>query len=149
MVHVSPRRSVKGLHLNFVMLPPGGLGRLKSLLIGRYAPWLVGLTREDVRLLYPYMEKNVFRILRETGYFHIQATKPDTIGIGRVIDGQRFWGVMVDPLGCCWVWLSGRLVVNHELRIHNQKEHNKESYCSHSGVLGKNILKRHFCAPAL
>lgn len=72
--------SVKGLHLNFVMLPPGGLGRLKSLLIGRYAPWLVGLTREDVRLLYPYMEKNVFRILRETGYFHIQATKPDTIG---------------------------------------------------------------------
>ncbi|XP_073412347.1 epoxide hydrolase 1-like isoform X3 [Dendrobates tinctorius] len=73
-------QSVKGLHLNFVMLPTGGLARLKSLLIGRYLPWLVGLTKEDVRRLYPYMEKNVFRIMRETGYLHIQATKPDTIG---------------------------------------------------------------------
>ncbi|XP_077138084.1 epoxide hydrolase 1-like isoform X2 [Ranitomeya variabilis] len=73
-------QSVKGLHLNFVMLPTGGLARLKSLLIGRYLPWLVGLTREDVRRLYPYMEKSVFRIMRETGYLHIQATKPDTIG---------------------------------------------------------------------
>ncbi|CAJ0968290.1 unnamed protein product [Ranitomeya imitator] len=73
-------QSVKGLHLNFVILPTGGLARLKSLLIGRYLPWLVWLTREDVRRLYPYMEKNVFRIMRETGYLHIQATKPDTIG---------------------------------------------------------------------
>ncbi|XP_040286730.1 epoxide hydrolase 1-like [Bufo bufo] len=72
--------SVKGLHLNFVTLTTGGLGRIKSLLIGRYVPWLVGLTREDARHLYPYMEKNVFRLLRETGYMHIQATKPDTIG---------------------------------------------------------------------
>ncbi|XP_075719630.1 epoxide hydrolase 1-like [Rhinoderma darwinii] len=72
--------SVKGLHLNFMILPNGGLGRLISLLIGPYAPWLVGLTREDVKRLYPYMEKNVFRILQETGYLHIQATKPDTIG---------------------------------------------------------------------
>ncbi|KAG9469903.1 hypothetical protein GDO78_019388 [Eleutherodactylus coqui] len=72
--------SVKGLHLNFMTLQMGGLGRLKSLLIGRYMPWLVGMTREDTKRLYPYMEKNVFRIIRETGYMHIQATKPDTVG---------------------------------------------------------------------
>lgn len=72
--------SVKGLHLNFLVLPSGGLGRLKSLIIGRYAPWLVGLTREDARRIYPYMEKNVFAILLESGYLHIQATKPDTVG---------------------------------------------------------------------
>ncbi|XP_075060567.1 epoxide hydrolase 1-like [Mixophyes fleayi] len=72
--------SVKGLHLNFVMLPTGGLGRLKSLIIGRFAPWLVGLTKEDVKQLYPYMEKNVYRLLLESGYMHIQATKPDTVG---------------------------------------------------------------------
>ncbi|KAM3930864.1 epoxide hydrolase 1-like [Leptodactylus fuscus] len=72
--------SVKGLHLNFVMQMPGGLGWMMSLLIGRYAPWLVGLTREDVKRIYPFMEKNVFTTLRETGYLHLQATKPDTIG---------------------------------------------------------------------
>ncbi|KAM9316896.1 epoxide hydrolase 1-like [Gastrophryne carolinensis] len=72
--------SVRGLHLNLIQLPAGGPGRLLSLMVGRYAPWLVGLTREDIRRLYPYMEKNVFAILRESGYMHIQATKPDTVG---------------------------------------------------------------------
>ncbi|XP_056291455.1 epoxide hydrolase 1 isoform X2 [Pseudoliparis swirei] len=38
--------------------------------------------REDVRRLFPFFEKNVWNILRETGYFHIQATKPDTAGCG-------------------------------------------------------------------
>lgn len=51
-----------------------------SLIIGRYLPFLVGLSREDVRRLFPFFEKNVWEILRETGYLHIQATKPDTAG---------------------------------------------------------------------
>ncbi|XP_050805987.1 epoxide hydrolase 1-like isoform X2 [Gopherus flavomarginatus] len=75
-------KSVKGLHLNFVFIISGGLGRLVSLLLGAYVPWLVGLTREDSRRLYPYLEKNVYELLRETGYLHIQATKPDTAGSG-------------------------------------------------------------------
>ncbi|XP_032626357.1 epoxide hydrolase 1-like isoform X2 [Chelonoidis abingdonii] len=75
-------KSVKGLHLNFVFVISGGLGRLVSLLLGAYVPWLVGLTREDSRRLYPYLEKNVYELLRETGYLHIQATKPDTAGSG-------------------------------------------------------------------
>lgn len=53
---------------------------LLSLLIGPYLPFLVGLSREDVRRLFPFFEKNVWTILRETGYMHIQATKPDSVG---------------------------------------------------------------------
>ncbi|KAM8946653.1 epoxide hydrolase 1-like [Pelodytes ibericus] len=72
--------SIKGLHVNMVFLPQGGLGTLVTVLIGRYLPWLVGMTREDVKRLYPYFEKNVYAVLRESGYMHLQATKPDTVG---------------------------------------------------------------------
>lgn len=73
-------RCVKGLHLNMCM-SNRGFKVLLSLLIGPYLPFLVGLSREDVRRLFPFFEKNVFEMLRESGYFHIQATKPDTAGV--------------------------------------------------------------------
>ncbi|KAI1886361.1 hypothetical protein AGOR_G00213230 [Albula goreensis] len=73
---------VKGLHVNMFNVTRGGLSMLLSLVIGAYLPFLVGFTREDVRRLFPYMERNVFEILRETGYLHIQGTKPDTAGCG-------------------------------------------------------------------
>ncbi|XP_013861420.1 epoxide hydrolase 1 [Austrofundulus limnaeus] len=72
---------VKGLHINFGM-PPRGFKVLLSTMIGRYLPFLVGFSKEDVRRLYPYFEKNVWETLRESGYLHIQATKPDTAGCG-------------------------------------------------------------------
>ncbi|XP_041644704.1 epoxide hydrolase 1-like [Cheilinus undulatus] len=72
---------VKGLHLNMAM-SNRGLKVLVSLLIGPYLPFLVGFSREDVRRLFPFFEKNVYEILRESGYLHIQATKPDTAGCG-------------------------------------------------------------------
>lgn len=72
---------VKGLHLNMCMARRG-FKVMFSLMIGQYLPFLVGLSREDVRRLFPFFEKNVWNILRETGYFHIQATKPDTAGCG-------------------------------------------------------------------
>lgn len=53
---------------------------LLSLIIGPYLPFLVGFTREDVRRLFPFFEKSVWEMLRESGYLHIQATKPDTAG---------------------------------------------------------------------
>jgi len=59
---------------------PRGFKVLLSLIIGPYLPFLVGFCREDVRRLFPFFEKNVYEILRETGYLHIQATKPDTAG---------------------------------------------------------------------
>ncbi|XP_063047939.1 epoxide hydrolase 1 [Engraulis encrasicolus] len=73
---------VKGVHLNMLSEIKQGLGLVISLMVGRYLPFLVGFTREDVRRLYPYVEKNVYEILRESGYMHIQATKPDTAGCG-------------------------------------------------------------------
>ncbi|XP_049456897.1 epoxide hydrolase 1 isoform X2 [Epinephelus fuscoguttatus] len=80
MAQMKPQ-CVKGLHLNMFM-STRGFKILLSLMIGPYLPFLVGLTREDVRRLFPYFEKNVWDILRETGYLHIQATKPDTAGCG-------------------------------------------------------------------
>lgn len=72
-------RSVKGLHLNMFNVPFGGLAMFLSLLLGSYLPSLVGFSKEDVKRLYP-VEKNLHALLRETGYLHIQATKPDTAG---------------------------------------------------------------------
>lgn len=31
---------------------------------------------------FPFIQKNIFDVLRESGYLHIQATKPDTAGCG-------------------------------------------------------------------
>ncbi|XP_026881412.2 LOW QUALITY PROTEIN: epoxide hydrolase 1 [Electrophorus electricus] len=73
---------VRGLHLNMIAAQARGLVTVLSLLIGRYLPFLVGFTREDVHRIYPYMQKNVYELLRESGYLHIQATKPDTAGCG-------------------------------------------------------------------
>uniref|UniRef100_A0A8C5PHE1 Epoxide hydrolase n=1 Tax=Leptobrachium leishanense TaxID=445787 RepID=A0A8C5PHE1_9ANUR len=72
--------AVKGLHLNMVFLPFGGLRHILTLVVGRHFPWLVGMTKEDVRRIYPYFGKNVYALVRESGYLHIQATKPDTPG---------------------------------------------------------------------
>ncbi|NXT79247.1 HYEP hydrolase, partial [Zapornia atra] len=75
-------KSVKGLHLNVVFINKQGLGRVISVMLGAYVPWLVGFTREDARRMYPFIQKNIYDLLRESGYFHIQATKPDTAGCG-------------------------------------------------------------------
>ncbi|KAF5901420.1 epoxide hydrolase 1-like, partial [Clarias magur] len=71
---------VKGLHLNMINARAGGTKTVLSLIIGRYLPFLVGFTREDVRRMYPYMQKTVYELLKESGYMHIQSTKPDTAG---------------------------------------------------------------------
>lgn len=72
-------RCVKGLHVNMIMTRRN-FKTMLSLIVGPYLPFLVGFTREDVRRLFPFFEKNVWELLRESGYMHIQATKPDTAG---------------------------------------------------------------------
>ncbi|XP_039594160.1 epoxide hydrolase 1 [Polypterus senegalus] len=79
MAQMKPE-TVKGLHLNFGFVSKGGLKMLISLLFGAYVPFLVGFTKEDVKRVFPYMQKNVYEMLLESGYMHIQATKPDTAG---------------------------------------------------------------------
>ncbi|KAI3363079.1 hypothetical protein L3Q82_011735, partial [Scortum barcoo] len=80
MAQMKPQ-CVKGLHLNMIMVRKG-FKVMMSFMIGRYLPFLVGFSREDVRRLFPFFEKNVWAILRESGYLHIQGTKPDTAGCG-------------------------------------------------------------------
>lgn len=75
-------KSVKGLHVNMIFIRNIGFGGLLDLMLGAYVPWLVGLTREDSRRLFPYIEKHLYHMLRESGYMHIQTTKPDTAGCG-------------------------------------------------------------------
>ncbi|XP_041105998.1 epoxide hydrolase 1-like [Polyodon spathula] len=74
--------NVKGLHLNIFPETKHNLRMIVSLLLGAYVPFLVGFTREDVKRIFPFFEKNVYDMLRESGYMHIQATKPDTAGCG-------------------------------------------------------------------
>lgn len=74
-----PARShVKGLHLNMAFVVRG-LHAL-TLLLGRRFRRLFGYTERDVELMYPLREKMFHSLLRESGYMHIQCTKPDTVG---------------------------------------------------------------------
>ncbi|XP_010200160.2 epoxide hydrolase 1-like [Colius striatus] len=75
-------QSVKGLHLNLIFIGSRALRRTISVMLGAYLPWLVGFTREDAQRMYPFMQKNIYYLLQESGYLHIQATKPDTAGCG-------------------------------------------------------------------
>ncbi|KAJ8013530.1 hypothetical protein DPEC_G00030730 [Dallia pectoralis] len=76
---------VRGLHLNMLNGKHRGFGVLFAMMFGNYLPWLFGFTREDVKRLFGskgFLERNFYELLRESGYFHIQATKPDTTGCG-------------------------------------------------------------------
>lgn len=64
-----------------------------SILLGRYFPRLFGFTDRDIQRLYPCMEKLVVETVKESGYMHIQSTKPDTVGedLRRVSPKQAPW----------------------------------------------------------
>ncbi|KAI1240530.1 hypothetical protein IHE44_0008954 [Lamprotornis superbus] len=81
LAQIAPNH-VKGLHLNMVSVSKLGLTHLLSILLGQYFPGLFGFQDEDVRRMFPFLKKGLYRILSESGYAHIQATKPDTVGCG-------------------------------------------------------------------
>ncbi|XP_061100118.1 epoxide hydrolase 1 [Conger conger] len=82
MAQLQPK-TVKGLHVNFAPAQgkPGARVAL-SLLLGRRFPKLFGFTQHDVEGLFPIRQKVLLEMLLESGYMHIQATKPDTVGRG-------------------------------------------------------------------
>lgn len=51
-----------------------------TLFLGPRFRKLFGYTERDMELLYPLKEKVFHSLLRESGYMHIQCTKPDTVG---------------------------------------------------------------------
>ncbi|XP_076128434.1 epoxide hydrolase 1 [Alosa pseudoharengus] len=79
MAQLDPK-AVKGLHLNFAPPAKPGFPMILSLMLGWRFPKLFGFTEHDVKRLYPCMEKMVVEPVKEMGYMHIQATKPDTAG---------------------------------------------------------------------
>ncbi|KAB1258916.1 Epoxide hydrolase 1 [Camelus dromedarius] len=68
---------VKGLHLNMALILRNFY--TISLLLGRRFGGLFGYTERDMELLYPF-KKVFYSLVRESGYMHIQCTKPDTVG---------------------------------------------------------------------
>ncbi|XP_013789374.2 epoxide hydrolase 1-like [Limulus polyphemus] len=74
-------KNVLGVHFNFMVRQRSFKGILKQL-IGCFFPSLVADTPAQQKHLFsPFMEKLYF-LLKETGYAHIQGTKPDTVGMG-------------------------------------------------------------------
>lgn len=71
---------LKGLHLNLALVTNLGFTHLLSILLGRYFPGLFGFHEEDVRRMFPFLKKGLYKMLEESGYSHIQATRPDTVG---------------------------------------------------------------------
>ncbi|XP_075719495.1 epoxide hydrolase 1 [Rhinoderma darwinii] len=74
--------NVKGLHLNMVAVMSPKLSVVLSILLGQRFPGLFGFEEEDVRRMFPFMKKVVNHTVKESGYMHLQATKPDTAGCG-------------------------------------------------------------------
>ncbi|XP_026551153.1 epoxide hydrolase 1 isoform X1 [Pseudonaja textilis] len=73
---------VKGIHINLVYLSTFSFKQLLSILLGQYFPGLFGFQAEDIQRLFPFKRKVLHIIFLESGYLHLQATKPDTVGCG-------------------------------------------------------------------
>ncbi|XP_030051573.1 epoxide hydrolase 1 [Microcaecilia unicolor] len=71
---------VRGLHVNMVFVSRMKFTRPLSLMLGQRFPGLFDFQDEDVRRMFPFLKKVLYKVIRESGYMHIQATKPDTVG---------------------------------------------------------------------
>ena len=69
---------VKGMHLNMAFVIRNSY--TLTLFLGRRFGRLFGYTERDMELIYPFKEKIFYTVMRESGYLHIQSTKPDTVG---------------------------------------------------------------------
>ncbi|XP_075387013.1 epoxide hydrolase 1 [Tenrec ecaudatus] len=76
LAQMAPRH-VKGLHVNMAFVLKNSF--FLTVLLGPRFRRLFSYTERDAELLFPF--KKVFHsMVRESGYMHIQATKPDTVG---------------------------------------------------------------------
>ncbi|CAG2170108.1 unnamed protein product [Oppiella nova] len=71
--------NVRGMHITMAQLVYDG-PTIAKMMLGSYFPALVFDDPErDHKKLFPFLDQ-FYMILRESGYFHLQATKPDTVG---------------------------------------------------------------------
>nr|ALO17566.1 juvenile hormone epoxide hydrolase [Scylla paramamosain] len=69
--------NVLGIHINMALIST--TGRMLKAILGSVLPAGLVVDAKDQHKVYPMWEKTSM-FLRETGYLHIQSTKPDTIG---------------------------------------------------------------------
>ncbi|CAH1247673.1 EPHX1 [Branchiostoma lanceolatum] len=69
---------IKGLHMNMPTVKFSAVYGF-YLMLGSVAPSLAGLKEEDYDKVYP-ASRQLFFTLQESGYYHLQASKPDTVG---------------------------------------------------------------------
>jgi pimeloyl-ACP methyl ester carboxylesterase len=69
----------RGIHLNFFPVVPMPWGPLSMLAGAAYPPLL--FSPNDQQRVFP-LQSLVVRILKESGYFHEQSTRPDTLSVG-------------------------------------------------------------------
>nr|CAB3242937.1 epoxide hydrolase 1-like [Phallusia mammillata] len=69
--------NIKGIHTTLNTSQPRGINFLK-LIVGAYFPSLF-FYPDEAAILFP-LKKAFIELLQETGYMHLQATKPDTVG---------------------------------------------------------------------
>ncbi|XP_070843765.1 epoxide hydrolase 1 isoform X7 [Chaetodon trifascialis] len=81
MAQLEPK-TVKGLHLNAFLPSTSFHPTVSSIMLGHHFPKLFGFTDMDIQRLFPRMDKLVVEPIKESGYMHIQVTKPDTAGRG-------------------------------------------------------------------
>lgn len=70
-------KHILGVHVN--MMSSNTVGTMLKLIAGTILPAGTVVDKKDEKKLYPFW-KHFSMIVRETGYMHIQATKPDTVG---------------------------------------------------------------------
>ncbi|KAF6073264.1 epoxide hydrolase 1 [Phyllostomus discolor] len=71
-------KHVKGLHVNMAFVLRNFY--TLTLFLGARLQKFFGYTERDVELMFPLKEKMLYSLVRESGYLHIQSTKPDTVG---------------------------------------------------------------------
>lgn len=72
--------SIRGLHTNFLMRAyPQGVDLFK-LLAARYVPAVMFRGREVEEKMFNELSKSMTNWAVESGYYHLQSTKPDTLG---------------------------------------------------------------------
>lgn len=69
--------NILGVHVN--MIAASTVGTNLKLMLGAILPAGIVVSKEDQKKLYPLGDL-MSTLLRETGYMHLQSTKPDTIG---------------------------------------------------------------------
>ncbi|XP_054707166.1 epoxide hydrolase 1-like [Uloborus diversus] len=94
--YYAPR--VKGLHVNMFFVNPRTLWeRVKVFLVAMF-PFLV--PEAEYKMFFP-LKKRVKELLEESAYFHMNSTKPDTVGCGMADSPAGMAGYLLEKIPVC------------------------------------------------